>query len=70
MKHIVTFIAVLFLLSSLALSCKGKRKEKDNKVPMEQVDIDGSNDYRYIFRDSIKSGKSRDGKSKKSDFAE
>jgi len=37
-------------------------------VPIEQFDIDNSNDYRYIFRRNIEDERKRDGRYKPNEF--
>lgn len=44
----------LILLVSLILSGNsGCRKSEQNKIDIDQIDIDNSNNYRYMFREEI-----------------
>lgn len=57
---------VLILLFMCAVSCGDRAPE--NRVPLEQLDNTKSNDYRYIFRETIKRQERDDRKYKKNEF--
>jgi hypothetical protein len=57
------------ILMILALSIYSSCKKKDiNTSPIEQYNIDQSNDYRYIFKDDIEKEKWRKNRYKENDF--
>jgi hypothetical protein len=45
-----------------------KKKVEENRVDIDQIDVDNSNDYRYIFRDRIKDDEYQNNKNKKKNF--
>jgi hypothetical protein len=45
-----------------------KKKPDENRVDLDQIDVDNSNDYRYIFRDRIKDDEYQNNKNKKKNF--
>ncbi|MBP7734434.1 MAG: hypothetical protein KA369_00540 [Spirochaetes bacterium] len=45
-----------------------KKKTEVNKVEMEQINPDDSNDYRYIFREEIEKDRERENKQRKKEF--
>ncbi len=53
---------LLIIALSGAVGCK-KSPEK-NTVDFKQLDVDDSNDYRYIFRDTIREDEQRRNKYK------
>ncbi|HNU90337.1 MAG TPA: hypothetical protein PKO25_00500 [Spirochaetota bacterium] len=60
--------ALLLVLTVSAAETACKKKER-NEVPLEQIEIDGSTDYRYIFRDTIDREAEESRKGKKDPFA-
>ncbi len=42
--------------------------DREQKVPLEQLNIDKSNDYKYIFKDIIKEEKKKEESQKKDPF--
>ena len=60
-------IIFLFLVFSFIITC-GKHKE--NNVPIEQIKIDKSTDYKYIFKDKIEEEKKKEDQNKKDPFQE
>jgi hypothetical protein len=56
------------LLVMMFISC-GKEKET-NKQPMDQYNLDNSNNYNYIFKDVIKKNREEEEKNKKGPFTE
>ena len=65
MKKIVICLIISILF--FGVSCK---KNEDNKVPMEQIQIDGSHDFSIIFKDIIKKEKKDASRYKKGPFDE
>lgn len=47
-------ILVLILIVVLSGSAGCKKAPEKHRVDMEQFQVDDSNDYRYIFRDTIR----------------
>ena len=47
-----------------------KKKAEENQVDFDQINVDNSNDYRYIFRDRIKEEKIQNDKNNKKTFKE
>ena len=47
-------ILVLILIMALSGFAGCKKSPKKNRVDLEQFQVDDSNDYRYIFRDTIR----------------
>ncbi len=45
-----------------------KKKVEENQVDFDQINVDDSTDYRYIFRDRIKEEKFQNDKNKKKTF--
>jgi hypothetical protein len=59
----------VMLIGLLVLGFAGcKEKPEDNKVDLEQINPDDSNDYRYIFRDEIQKDRDRENKRRKNEF--
>lgn len=54
LKIIYTFSTILLLVCN--------KNDKINRVPVEQINNDSSNNYRYIFRESIKKDKLKEKK--------
>jgi hypothetical protein len=55
------------LLILLFLFCCSKEAKK-NQVPLEQLNIDKSNNYQYILKDVIEKQNKREAQSKKDPF--
>ena len=49
MKKLLFIFTLLFLLGS----CSNGRDHRENLVDIRQIQSDGSNDYRIIFKDQI-----------------
>ncbi len=62
---ILKYILILCLILVI-FDCK--KKAKENKVPLEQINIDRSTNYKYIFKDAIKKQKKREDAAKKDPF--
>ena len=65
-KHVVWIISLISIITSI--SC-GSNKEK-NKQPIDQYNLDNSNNYKYIFKDIIKKNNEKEDKYKKGPFDE
>lgn len=60
---------LIALIGALVLGFPGcKEKPEANKVELEQVNPDDSNDYRYIFREEIEKDRLREYKQRKKEF--
>ncbi len=57
---------LLIIIETILLGCK-KEPEK-NRVDLQQIKEDDSNDYRYIFKDTIQEQEDRKNKYKKKNF--
>ncbi|MCU0821153.1 MAG: hypothetical protein MUC95_01610 [Spirochaetes bacterium] len=57
-------LSVLFLL----FSCGGETET--NQQPIDQYNLDNSNNYKYIFRDIIRKNREKEEKYKKGPFDE
>lgn len=60
-------ILSLFIIA-LFVSCSDK--DVANRVPLDQFNIDNSNNYRYIFRKTIQKEHWEDNRYKKDEFQE
>jgi len=60
---ILSLVVILFCIEP---GCK--KKAEENQVDLDQINVDNSNDYRYIFRDRIKEEKIQDDKNRKKTF--
>ena len=59
----------IILAAFIAVFAGGcKKKHEANKVPLDQIEADDSNDYRYIFKDEIQKQKDEAIKRKKNEF--
>ncbi len=61
LKYILIFGLLLFIADC-------KEKAKVNQVPLEQINIDRSSNYKYIFKDVIEKEKKREDAAKKDPF--
>ncbi len=59
-------ILIMALLLACAAGCK--KKPEENRVDLDQIQVDDSNDYRYIFREAIREEEERRVREKKRDF--
>lgn len=64
--RVLTVILAAFLAAGLSPGCK--EKPEQNQVDLKQLDADGSTDYRYIFKQTIREQEERSNKLKKYDF--
>lgn len=51
MKYSYLHVVVVCILCASFCACGDKQ---NNRVPRKQISSDGSNDYKYIFKDEIK----------------
>ncbi len=63
MKIIIHILC--FLLLAAAQGCK---KKVTNKVPLDQINSDRSNNYNYIFNDEISEDRKKAEQEKKKEF--
>ncbi len=68
MKSVAILILLSFVLPVSMTGCK-ERTKKNTIKDVEQVDIDGSTDYKYIFREEIEKDKARERRKVKNEFA-
>ncbi len=62
-------ILYLLIIALLILGSPGcKEKPEPNRVDLEQIDVDDSNDYRHIFKEEIEKEKERSNKQRKKEF--
>jgi hypothetical protein len=62
-------VLVLLMIIRLFGTVPGcKKKVEENRVDLDQINVDNSNDYRYIFRDRIKEDEYQKNKHKKKNF--
>jgi hypothetical protein len=64
----VLMLLLAIILCSIEPGCK--KQSEQNQVDFDQIDVDNSTDYRYIFRDKIKEEKFQNDKKKKKTFRE
>jgi hypothetical protein len=68
MRRMVRALAII-LAAFLAVTAAGcKKKPVVNEVPLDQIDADDTNNYRYIFRNEIQKQQDESAKRKKNDF--
>ncbi|MDH7552031.1 MAG: hypothetical protein GYA16_04665 [Spirochaetes bacterium] len=65
MKKLVSILCCICMMSSI--SCK---KKEENRIPREQIQIDGAHDYSLIFKDIIDKEKKEQQRYKKGPFDE
>lgn len=68
-KTIRTCCAVLLALA-LPVFAAGCKKKERNEVPLDQIEIDRSTNYRYIFRETIDRETEESRRGKKNPFSE
>jgi hypothetical protein len=61
LKYILIFCLILFITDC-------KKKVEKNQVPLEQINIDKSSNYKYILKDIIEKEKKRENAAKKDPF--
>ena len=64
--NMINYLNIAFIIILSLTVCN--KNDKLNQVPIEQINIDKSNNYRYIFRESIKRDRLREQKNKKNNF--
>lgn len=63
-------ILCVILSALMVMGVTGCReKPEENRVDLEQINPDDSNDYRYIFREEIQKDRDRDNKRMKKEFS-
>lgn len=62
------FAVLIILILCPVFSCKPK--EEKNQVPIDQINIDKSTDYKYIFKDAIEKEKQKEKKNSTDPFKE
>ncbi|OHD68163.1 MAG: hypothetical protein A2W19_01160 [Spirochaetes bacterium RBG_16_49_21] len=64
------FLVLMVILMIVSCSVSGCKKEREkNRVDLDQIEADDSNDYRYIFRDIIREQERQKKKNQKNDFS-
>jgi len=61
LKYILILCLILFITDC-------KKKADENKVPLEQINIDRSSNYKYILKDIIEKQKKRENAAQKDPF--
>jgi len=64
MRQISVIICIAFLVLSMT-SCGKKDRPM---VPVEQLTIDNSNDYRFIFKNAVEEERRKDSRARKNPF--
>lgn len=64
MRQISAVICIAFL--ALAMPSCGKKDRQ--VVPVEQLTIDNSNDYRFIFKNAVEEERRKDSRARKNPF--
>jgi hypothetical protein len=62
----IPVLVLLVVLIGVATGCK--QKNEPNLVDPDQINVDDSNDYRHIFKDTIQQQEDRMKREKKNDF--
>jgi hypothetical protein len=62
----VLMLLLAIILCSIQPGCN--KKAEENQVDFDQINVDNSNDYRYIFKDRIKEEKLQNEKNRKKTF--
>ncbi len=66
MRQCIRLLGLILIV--LLVSCSDK--DEPNRVPLDQFNIDNSNDYRYIFRKTIQKEHWEENRYKKDEFQE
>ncbi|MBN1496381.1 MAG: hypothetical protein JXA07_06410 [Spirochaetes bacterium] len=61
-------IAILIGLVFLVNAAGCRQKPEVNRVDLDQINVDDSNNYRYIFRETIREERERENREKKKEF--
>jgi hypothetical protein len=61
-------ISVVICIAFLALSMPSCGKKDRPMVPVEQLTIDNSNDYRFIFKNAVEEERRKDSRARKNPF--
>ncbi|MBN2402080.1 MAG: hypothetical protein JXN64_06750 [Spirochaetes bacterium] len=61
LKYVLLIIMIVMLSGC-------KKKAKENKVPLDQINIDKSTNYKYIFKDVIEKERKREESGKQDPF--
>ncbi len=64
------FWALLLIAVITIGASAGCKKKTANKVPIDQINPDGSTNYEYLFQNSIEEEKKRDERLRKNPFRE
>lgn len=60
-------VLVLIAVIPASFSCKKKYR---NLVPIDQIESDGSSNYKQIFKNAVEEERRQDGRFKKNEFRE
>ena len=60
-------ILIIIFMIGIPIHCK---KKTENRVPLDQFNIDNSNNYRFIFKETIRKENWREKRYKKDEFKE
>jgi hypothetical protein len=61
----VIYIVIVIIFAAGITGCK---KKFINQVPIEQYNIDGSTDYRYLFKGAVEDERKKDNRLKPNEF--
>ncbi len=64
------YLALLLIAVITAGASTGCKKKTANKVPIDQINPDGSTNYEYLFQNSIEEEKKREERLRKNPFRE
>ncbi len=62
----IPVLLTIFAITLIISACQ--EKVEPNRVDLEQIEVDRSNDYRYIFRDVIEEDTRKRNRFKKKEF--
>lgn len=65
MKKLCSLVTAVTLFLCVA-GCK--KKPVENRVDLEQIQVDNTNDYRYIFRETLREEQERKARERERDF--
>ncbi|HPA70721.1 MAG TPA: hypothetical protein PKY31_00540 [Spirochaetota bacterium] len=66
-KSMLRLLPILVLIVAIPASFSCKKKDR-NLVPIEQIESDGSSNYKEIFKRAVEEERRQDGRFKKNEF--
>jgi len=67
-RYSVKILIFLLVIITSCIQPGCNKKVEENQVDFDQINVDNSNDYRYIFKDRIKEEKLQNEKNRKKIF--